>query len=179
MREIRPVLPVKLFCGIIAMSEEVILDAKNELKNLFGEIDLESDLFPFDFTDYYRNEMGDKLFRKFVSFSDLIDPGRLAGIKIQTNAIEQKLAVTFEGNLKRRANLDPGYISADKLVLATTKNFSHRIYLREGIYAEVTLNFKGKGCIYFNWTYPDFKSGKYTTFFLEVRERYLRAKTCE
>lgn len=171
MTEIRPVVPVKLFCGMIAVNEEIILRAKEEMRKLFGGIDLESDLIPFDFTDYYREEMGEGLLRKFVSFSDLIDPGRLADIKIQTNKLERTLAIESKGRSRRRVNLDPGYVSADKLVLATTKNFSHRIYLRDGIYAEVTLNFKKSGCVYFDWTYPGFRSGKYTPFFLEVRRR--------
>jgi len=174
MSEIIPVAPVKLFCGMIAANEKIIVEAKDRLRKFFGEIDLESDLIPFDFTDYYRVEMGESLLRKFISFSDLIDPGRLARIKIQTNGIEKELTVEMSG-LRRTVNLDPGYISADKLVLATTKNFSHRIYLGEGIYAEVTLNFKKGTCVFFDWTYPDFKSGKYTPFFLKVRQNYMSA----
>ena len=174
MAEIRPVKPVKLFCGIIAVNEDVIIRAEEELRKLFGQVDLESDAIPFSFTDYYRSEMGDDLIRKFVSFSDLMDPGRLASIKIRTNSLEKKLTIECKTELKRSVNLDPGYVCPDKIVLASTKNFSHRVYLGDGIYAEVTLNFSKHGCGYFDWTYPDFKSGEYTQFFVEARRRVMR-----
>jgi len=102
-----------------------------------------------------------------------MDPGQLAGIKLATNAIEDSMAVNADGKISRTVNLDPGYITASNLVLATTKDFSHRVYIGQGIYAEVTLNFRKGGCVFFEWTYPDFKSGKYTSFFLEIRRRYM------
>jgi len=161
----------KLFCGVIADCEDVVARVKDELVCLFGPVDLESNLMRFEFTDYYREEMGGELLRKFLSFADLIDPGELADAKTRTNALERELAFESNGRVRRRANLDPGYVTASKLVLATTKDFYHRVYLRDGIYAEVTLNFVKQGCKYFDWTYPDFRSGKYTHFFLEVRRR--------
>ena len=173
MGSIRPVKPVKLFCGIIAKSPELITSAREELSRLFGRTDRESEIMPFDFTDYYAEEMGKGLLRQFVAFQELIDPGRLAGIKIATNTIEDKFAVTSAGKTSRTVNLDPGYITAANLILATTKDFSHRTYIGDGIYAEVTLNFKKSGCVFFDWTYPDFKSGKYTPFFQEIRKAYM------
>jgi len=172
--EIRLVKPVKLFCGIIAVNEDVIVQAEEELRKLFGEIDVASHVIPFSFTDYYRSEMGKDLIRKFVSFSHLMDPGRLAFVKVQTNNLEKKLTIACKTELKRSVNLDPGYVCPDKIVLASTKNFSHRVYLGDGIYAEVTLTFSKHGCGYFDWTYPDFKSGEYTQFFLEARRRVMR-----
>jgi len=173
MGSIKPVKPVKLFCGIIGKSREVISPARDELCRLFGKIDRESEILPFDFTDYYAEEMGEGLLRQFVAFQGLIDPAKLAGIKIATNTIEDKFSVTNAGKISRTVNLDPGYITAANLILATTKDFSHRICIGDGIYAEVTLNFKKNGCTFFDWTYPDFKSGKYTPFFLEIRKAYM------
>ena len=172
MGEVKFVESVKLFCGLIVRSEEWLLRAQGELFSLFGETDLESDMLPFDFTDYYREEMGEPLFRKFVSFPDLVDPGDLADIKVKTNAIERKLAERSSAGLRRRVNIDPGYVAASKVVLATTKDFSHRIYLHSGIYAEVTMNFRKDRLVCFDWTYPDYRSGRYSSFFLEVRRRY-------
>ena len=165
--------PVKFFCGIIAVDEETITMAKARLKNLFGKIDIQSDIIPFNFTEYYRQEMGDKLLRQFVCFAELIDPGRIAGIKQETNRLEEEFSTARNGLSCRRANLDPGYLCASRIILATTKDFSHRIYLEKGIYAEVTLNFRKDGMTYHPWTYPDFKSEFYRAFFMMARREYM------
>lgn len=175
MGQIKPVEPVKLFCGMIAADEAVFARAQAELEKFYGRIDHESGLIPFTFTDYYREEMGEKLWRKFVSFEALIDPRRIAEIKNETNAIEEQMAETEGGAVRRRVNLDPGYLTLAKLVLATTKDFSHRLYVGKGIYTEVTLNFRKDGCTYHPWTYPDYRSEQYARFFLAVR-RILRGQ---
>jgi len=106
--------------------------------------------------------------RRFVTFTELIDPGELVELKLHTNALEQELAV--EG--KRRVNLDPGYVSLAKLVLATTKNQWHRIYLAQGIYAEVTLSYQHGAWQPQPWTYPDYASPGYLDLLAGVRRRY-------
>jgi len=169
----RPVKPVKLFCGIIGTDEQAVGRARLELETLLGKVDIAGEVIPFDFTDYYEKEMGRNLLRQFISFEKLVDPRNLAEIKISTNRIEEKLSMTLQDAVRRTVNLDPGYITASNLVLATTKDFSHRICIGEGIYAEVTLNFRKNGCVFFDWTYPDFKSGKYTAFFLKIRTKYM------
>ena len=169
MGAIRDVELVKMFCGIIAVDEETVAAAKKELGEQIGKIDLESDVVPFDFTDYYRDEMGDGLVRQFVSFKELVDPGRIVETKLLTNGIEKSNLSGADG-AGRRMNLDPGYVTPAKVVLATTKDFSHRIYLRDGIYAEVTMNFRKDGFRYFDWTYPDFRSGRYDQFLRQIRE---------
>jgi len=174
MGSIKPVKLVKLFCGIIGKNREAIDAAIEELCRLFGKIDTRSEVFPFDFTDYYAAEMGEELFRQFVAFHALIYPHKLAGIKVATNAIEDKFTVNVGGKISRTINLDPGYITAANLILATTKDFSHRICIGDGIYAEVTLIFRKNACVFFDWTYPDFKSGKYTPFFMEIRKMYMK-----
>lgn len=166
----RPVVPVKLFCGIIAGDEVVAADAVEALRNEIGEVDAESEAFAFDFADYYAAEMGEGLFRRFVSFAALGDPDALPDLKLEANALEAR----FSGPAgARRVNLDPGYLTAAKLVLATTKDFSHRLYLRDGVYAEVTLNFRKSSIVCHEWTFPDFGSGVYTGFLLSVRRRYM------
>jgi hypothetical protein len=121
MGNIKPVKPVKFFCGIIGRNHEVISNAKKELKTLLGKIDLESEILPFNFTDYYSEEMGNGLLRQFISFYDLKDPRKLAEIKLATNVIEDKFTVAATGKMHRTVNLDPGYITAANLILATTK----------------------------------------------------------
>lgn len=174
MGNIAPVEPVKLICGIIAGSEERFRDVKAELARIAGPVDGESERFAFDATDYYEREMGKPLHRWFVSFRALIDPARLAEIKQRTNEIEKRSASGEGSSVRRNVNLDPGYLTGASLVLATTKNFSHRIYIGDGIYAEVTLLFRKDGFTYFDWTYPDFRSGRYGEFLLQVRKSYLQ-----
>lgn len=170
MGKIRPVKPVKLITGIIFNQIELLDKIKNVLEKRFGKIDLESELFPFDKTNYYEEEMGKNLKRKFLSFEELIKPDTIAEIKLYTNKLEKRFSI---GD-KRQINLDPGYITDSKLVLATTKNYYHRIYLKKGIYAEVTLYYKDKSFCYFDTTYPDYRTPEYIEFFNRVRGIYLR-----
>ena len=168
------VKPVRLFCGLIGRDRGFLEAVIRRLVERFGPLEAASGWIPFDFTDYYREEMGEPLFRRFVAFGPLVDPAVLPDVKRWTNELEAETAERGDGRPRRRVNLDPGYLTADKLVLATTKNFSHRIYLRDGIYAEVTLNFTRSGCRFFDWTYPDFRTPAYTAFFMGLRERLLR-----
>ena len=164
---------VKLLCGLILSEGISYEEVKATLTAPFGRIDLEMEPFPFDFTRYYCAEMGESLRRAIVSFANLIDPGDLTELKILTNRMETQFGELVAGQLRRGVNIDPGYLEASKLVLASTKNFSHRVYLREGIFAEVTLVFKSGEFEDLEWTYPDYRSAKVRDFLLEVRERYL------
>ncbi len=163
---------VKLIIGQIVTDDSIFPKTKDELQSLFGPLDMESDIFPFDFTDYYTEKMGENLKRRFLSHEGLIDPGKLPEIKLKTNELEKELAQKLDFELPRPVNLDPGYIGMSKLVLATTKNYSHRIYLKEGIYAEVTLQYKDGSFQPFSWTYPDYRTEDYRNFFDRVRKRY-------
>ncbi len=143
------------------------------LTKSYGPVDAVSETWSFDFTDYYESEMGTGLLRQFVSFAELIDPGRLASIKVDTNALEERIC--YECGLppgQRPVNLDPGYIELSKLVLATTKNGSHRVYLRDGIYAESTLHYRTGKWAAWPHTYADYASDRYHAFFEQVRGLY-------
>ena len=178
MGNVRPPLKVKLFVGLLMAEEALSAAVCGRLQELFGPIEDESDLLAFDFTDYYTAEMGEHLQRKFVSFAGLVDPEILAQVKVRTNALERDLARTEDsGARRRRVNLDPGYVTASKVVLATTKDFSHRVYLRDGIYAEVTMNFTKQGVRVFPWTYPDFQTPAYVAFLRRLRARVMAAPT--
>lgn len=164
--------PVKLFTGLLTSSPKILSRVEEDLRAEFGSTDLESDLMPFDFTDYYREKMGEGIQRKFMSFEKLIDPGKISEIKLIANEIEEKFSENLDVEVPRPINIDPGYVGLSKMVLASTKNYSHRIYLRDGIYAEVTLQYKD-GCFQpLQWTYPDYRSDGYIEFFEKVRARY-------
>lgn len=160
--------PVKLFVGILYCQSELLESVYKILSEHFGPIDYKSPEFKFDITDYYVDEMGSPIFRRFVSFYNLINPGQLARIKIQTNQIEEQ----FSKNGKRRVNLDPGYMDYNKVVLASAKYNAQKIYLDLGIYADPTLWYE-KGVFHpYPFSFPDFKSGQYNPVFLHIRALY-------
>jgi hypothetical protein len=164
--------PVKLFVGMIAQRVDLFEIAQNEMSARFGPIDASSDVMPFDFTDYYEREMGAGLVRKFAVFDKLMNPKELVSAKLFTNEIERRISEQG-GSGRRLINLDPGYITPSKLVLASTKDYSHRIYLGDCIFGEVTLYYANKRFNSWPWTYPDYKTDGYCRFFDEVRKRYM------
>jgi len=170
MGTIKEPAPVKLICSILAGDAELIEEARSALAERWGPLDFASALLPFDHTTYYEAESGPHLLRQLVTFEKLIDPGALPDAKTATNTLEQRWAV--EG--RRQVNLDPGYVSLAKLVLATTKDHGHRLYLRAGIYGEVTLQFHDGHFQPWPWTYPDYASPAYLALFDEIRAHYVR-----
>ena len=144
--------------------------AENALEEAFGTIDLRSKRIPFDQTSYYQQEMGDELIREWVSFQKLVQQGAIADAKLATIRLEKRLA---RADGSRTVNLDPGYILPPRLVLATTKDFAHRIHLAKGIYAEVTLIYRDGEFQPLEWTYPDYRQPVALDFFMAVRTAYL------
>lgn len=171
--------PVKLLCGMIAARDDLLDQAAHVLADTFGPIDLVSQTWPFDLTDYYHAEMGSPLYRRLVSFRDLVPPDVLAQAKGRTNQIEADLARLHPAGPRRPVNLDVGYLELGKLVLASMKNFSHRVYLAQGVYAEVTLIYRRQGWERLPWTFPDFASGRYDAFLHSVRDRLRRQGRAE
>ena len=163
--------PAKLIVGMLAPDDRCLKAATDKLAATFGTVDLASDIWPFEKTSYYQKEIGTTILRQFVSLERLLDPGRLAATKHQTNRLEQDLAASLALPVPRPVNLDPGLIEASKLVLATTKNYSHRIYIGDRMYAEVTLVFDTGQWEPMPYTYPDYRQACYHEFFSQVRNR--------
>lgn len=168
---------VKLICGQISARAELFDAALARLEQLYGRADIVSEVMNFDFTQYYDAEMGNPLLRRFVSFDRPTSPGILADVKCATNELEREFAAAGGGWAARPINLDPGYIEPSKLVLASMKNFSHRIYLSRGVYGEVTLQWHKMQWQSLPWTFPDYASGRYFPFLTAARTR-LREQTC-
>jgi len=171
MGKIKQHPPVKLITGMITTNVKLFDTAQERLREKFGEIDFESSVLPFDYTDYYEAEIGKNLLRKFVSFENLIQPDELAEIKVFTNELERQFS--FPKTTNRQINLDPGYVSAGKMILATTKDHAHRIYLGEGIFAEITLRYYQKTFQPWEWTYQDYRTEEYITIFNWIRQIYM------
>ena len=159
---------VKLFVGFIFLDEAALAKAVLFLQRRFGTIDSRSPVFSFTHTRYYENEFGTGLKKQFISFRKLIDIEQLPAVKRMTNALETRSG--REGS--RRVNIDPGYLTLSKVVLATTKDYAHRIYISGGIFAEVTLYYRGKTFTPYEWTYPDFRTDEYMDFFNRLRNLY-------
>jgi len=161
--------PAKLFMSVIADSAGNIANVLSTLTKLYGILDFVSALLAFNYTDYYYAEMGQPLVRRFASFEGLIPQEDLAQIKVQTNLLETDQSA--EGN--RRVNIDPGYLLAERLVLASGKNYAHRIYLSRGIYADLTLVYRDRDYRPLAWTYPDYAEPEVRTWLRGLREKYL------
>jgi hypothetical protein len=161
---------VKLIASLFSADRQRIDMVINLLEDAFGTLDWISPEFFFDKTKYYAAEMGWPLHRRFVSFRGLIQPTQLVDIKLKTHAIEQE----HLSDGKRTINIDPGYISPERLILATGKNFTHRVYLDRGIYADLTLIFQKGTFRPLEWTYPDYAGADVIALFNEIRKRYMR-----
>ena len=172
MSEPQTPLPAKLLASIIFRNEEnkgekdLFAKVRDLLVREFGPLDYQSPQMQFQHTPYYASEMGVSLQRCFVAFHQLMDRDRLADIKLFTNRIEKQLLDHRGG---RRVNIDPGLLSLENLVLATGKNFTHRIYLRHGIFAEVTMIFQKGKFVTLPWTYPDYASEEIIAVLAHIR----------
>lgn len=169
IRHPQSVLPV---VALIFGDAAVAARALPELEALLGPVAFASDDYAFNFTNYYRDEMGEGLTRRFLAFARPADAAALADWKPATNALEARLAAG--ASVARPINIDPGYITPAKLVLASTKDFSHRVYLRDGIFAEVTLSYRHGAWVGHETTFPDYKGPTYHGFLARARE-YLMA----
>lgn len=168
MGKIRKHNPVKLVIGFIYQDEAIFIRVKDKLKRKFGGLDFESGPIEFSYTDYYEAEMGKNLKRRFISFRKLISIGDLYRIKLYANRLEARFMVSKS----RQINIDPGYLDLAKLVLATTKDYAHRIFLRKGIFAEITLSFRENSFSPNDWTYQDYRSKEYIDIFNQIRKLY-------
>jgi hypothetical protein len=161
--------PAKLFLSIISGSIESINSVLYKLVGYYGAFDFVSAVLPFDYTEYYYGEMGRPLIRRFASFDRLIQQEDLVHVKVETNLLEVELS---KGG-KRTVNIDPGYLIAERLVLASGKNNTHRIYLSKSIYADLTLIYYDKDYRPLAWTYPDYAEPKLRGWLRTLRQKYL------
>ncbi|MFZ0449174.1 MAG: DUF4416 family protein [Desulfatiglandaceae bacterium] len=164
--------PVKLILSLFSPEKDLVETVVDELSEAFGPVDWISKACFFDRTRYYEREMGWPLHRRFVSFERLVPPEDIVDIKLRTNECEQK----YLAGKTRRINIDPGYISAERLILATGKNYVHRIYLSRGIYADLTLVFHQGKFGLLPWTYRDYAEPWIREEFRKVRETYMEQR---
>ncbi len=164
-----PAESVKLAASIFYADPGLLKDVLKELSGEYGDVDFISQEMPFNYTEYYAKEMGSSLKRRFVFFEAPVRPESLPDVKLFTNRVEDRFSI--EG--LRRVNIDPGYVSKAHLILATGKGYTHRPYLRDGIYADVTLIYTDRSFHPLPWTYPDYADRKVMDIFSRIREKYV------
>ena len=169
MSHISPPEPVKFLTAIFSAEQPLIVEAIGRLQAVVGTLDYISETFVFDQTEYYRAEMGWPLYKRIVAAENLIDPADLVRIKLACMEIESDYC---EGD-QRRVNLDPGYVARQRLVLATGKDQAHRLYLEQGVYAELTLIYESGEFHSLRWTYPDFAGETVRNIAADIRKKYL------
>lgn len=160
--------PVKLFVAALFSQEAVMHEAIDRMEEQWGPIDYASDAIPFDVTDYYVSEMGEGLVRQLFSFARTISPAEIVAVKLRSNELEDCFA---EGG-RRKINLDPGYMDHNKVILPSMKQGSQKIYIDKGVWADPTLRYEKGTLLAFDWTFPDFKDGRYLRPLLRIRELY-------
>ncbi|MCP4482727.1 MAG: DUF4416 family protein [bacterium] len=174
MAQLNFVEPVLLFIGVIFSKQDDFSKVREILESKYGKIILFSDNFLFEGTSYYEKEMGGGLLKNFFAFETLIKQSSLAEIKNFSNELE----TLFSDKGKRYLNIDPGYLNLSKVVLASCKDFAHRIYIGKHIFAEITLSYTKGAYMVLPWTYPDFKNPEYLEFFYKGRKLYTQALHC-
>ena len=175
MSKLKEPPPVKLFMGLIYAPESFTKDLVEKLEKKLGQIDFETNEIPFDHSSYYSEEMGDRLLRKLITFKKLIKRDDIVDIKTFTNNLEE--VFSYEG--KRTVNIDPGYIAQEHLILATGKGYSHRPYLGNGVYADLTLIYIKDEYRCLDWTYPDYGTTEARKLFKDLRKTYVKQLTEE
>ena len=161
--------PAKLVMSVFMKEKPLFESVFPLLETIGGPVDLVSRWLDFDFTNYYHKEMGHPLFRRILAFKSLVDQADLSKIKQATNAVEQQ----FVKDQQRRINIDPGYLLPSRFVLATGKDYAHRIYIGDHMYADLTLMYVGKQFVSLDWTYPDYRSKEIIRFLEQIRDKYL------
>lgn len=170
----RPYDKSMLFMGVLS-TRGFPSSLEKKLESLYGPILLRTEPFPFDFTDYYVSEMGEGIARFFIAFSALIAPDSLADVKTVTDEIEKE----YSEDGKRKINLDPGLLTEANIILATTKNRSHRIAIGRNLYGEVTLIYQNHRYNALPWTYADYRSEKVQEMLISFRKEYLKARKAD
>ncbi len=165
-----PPSPCLLLVAAFSRRDEALDWARRQAERQWGPAVLESPRFAFAETEYYRRSMGENLKKVFWAFAPGFDPADLPEVKLTTNAWEVEFARQSDEPEERPLNLDPGYLNLGKLILASTKDFTHRIYLNRGIFAEVTLYYQRGGWEDHRWTFPDYRREDYQAFFSECRQ---------
>ncbi len=164
-----PVEPVKLIVALLWNDAATLESALSFMRERWGEFDFSGADHLFDATHYYEEEMGTGLKRRLVTFARLVAPESIRQAKLECNAMED----TLVRNGARSVNLDIGYLDHSKIVLASAKYAGQKIHLGDGIYADLIARYRAGRYQPFEWTFPDFRDGRYDEDLARIRTIYL------
>ena len=164
--------PGRLLVSVIYHDEKRFAEAASAVRERLGPTEKESEAFPFNFTEYYEKEMGSPLYRKFLVMDGLVARETLAASKLAAEELENR----FSAGGKRTVNIDPGLLTEENFILATGKNYSHRIYLRDGVFADLTLLYRKGEFQPLPWTYPDLASDGIRKYLGTIRAELREAR---
>ena len=164
--------PVKLLTAILTRDVQVLEEVERRLSAAYGEVEDRSEIFLFTFPGPFRKEMGENLKKRILCFTDLVPIEKLPEVKKFTNDLEWEYREHLPDRSRRMINLDPGYLTLSKVLLASTRNYSHHVYLQDGVYGEILLRYHRGALRNLPWTYADYRSHLVHSFFTKVRERY-------
>lgn len=169
MSRLQEPLPVKPVVALFSAHRDLLTQAARKFEEKIGPMDFISPEFIFDQSEYYREEMGWPLFKRFFACGELMDPGELVAWKVFSAGLEHEFT---DSSSRRQVNIDPGYISAERLVLATGKNNVQRIYLGRGVWGDLTLIFERGEFKPLPWTYADYASAEVRSIMADIRKKY-------
>jgi hypothetical protein len=173
-KQLTPPSKALLFTAIMVNDKELIPKIDKILSDTFSKIELVSDIYDFNHSDYYNPEMGDLIFKYFISFDLLINKEDLPNVKKETISIEDEFLIERKGSICRNINIDPGYLTHSKVIVSTSKNYSHRIHLKDGVFAELTYIISKEGWKPLEWTYPDYRSNLVIDYFTRLRTDFIK-----
>ena len=166
--------PAKFFFALAGGREEYLPEVEKRLISPVGALEFRSELYRFsDFSNYYDGEIGCPVWKYLFCVRELLSPEELAGIKLRAESLQEEYLAERGGRLCRNVNIDPGYVNGWQVVLSSVKNFTHRIYLGKGVYAETTLLFQKGGFQELPWTYADYQSEPVLSFLRRARDEWL------
>jgi uncharacterized protein DUF4416 len=164
--------PVKLLIALLTSDLQIMEEVERRLCAAYGAIEDRTEIFLFTFPGPFQREMGENLKKRIICFETLLPIEQLPEVKKFTNDLEWEYREHLQERSRRVINLDPGYLTLSKVLLASTRNYSHHVYLKDGVYGELLLRFHRGALRNLPWTYADYRSHLAHSFFTKVRERY-------
>jgi len=172
MARIQKPPPGQLIVSIIYSHIDAVVDALRLLEKQFGRVRCETVDIQYTNTDRYEEEMGSNLVRRLFSFEKLVERDSLPEIKSVCQEIERQLGDQVGDFVFRAANLDPGVLTPDNLVMASNREYNHRIYLADGVFAEIQLIWAHGQFTRLPWTNHDFCDDEVVDFLIRVRQTF-------
>lgn len=172
MPRLQPPPPGRLICSVAYAQIDALADCLKKLEHQFGEVQFETLDIPFSSEPRHREEMGHDLTRRFFSFDKMVPRDRLSDLKRICRKIEAGFADQVDDFLFRTVNIDPGIMTPDNVIMASSQGHHYRVYLTAGVFAQIELIWSRGRFVRLPWTNPDFTHAEAVDFFERVRDTF-------